>query len=93
MTNSLPENILVLINLFTAKGHLDIYSIIHGPYTIIKVQIGLLQIYGISNPAQCCLDRTRPNDLAGLKAHGPDIPQHCSTKRAIYRVPHYGAAG
>ena len=31
-------------NLFSAKGHLDIYNIIRGPYRIINLKISLLYL-------------------------------------------------
>jgi hypothetical protein len=31
-------------NLFSAKGHLDIYNIIRGPYKIINLKISLLYL-------------------------------------------------
>lgn len=64
---------------FFAKGHLDIFAIIHRPYKITKLKITLLYIYQISNLSHSCLagldqiickpfrPMGQPSSIAGLE--------------------------
>lgn len=49
---------------FSAKGHLDVSSIIHGPYTTMHVEISRPESHGISSPTCGCLGKAGPNDFA-----------------------------
>lgn len=56
---------------FSAKGRLDIYSIVRGPYKISNLKISLLGIYCIARPACGCLGRARPSDFTGRTVPTP----------------------
>lgn len=53
-------------NLFSAKGYLDIYTIIPRPYKIINLKITLLYLAKHLANHLYCLGRARLNDFAGL---------------------------
>lgn len=58
---------------FSAKGYLDIYSIVHWPYKVNTFKISLSYIYWILSLTYSCLGRDGPNDFI---ASGPDILHH-----------------